>query len=68
MRLNISIKTDNDRIRPENSEVSRLVCNNNKLLNYTRWKPQYGLGEGLMETIEWFDKNSPRYKEVSYDV
>ena len=67
-RANIPIEKDHERLRPKNSEVDRLVCNNKKLLNHTKWKPQYDFGEGLLETIDWFKKNSHLYKSKLYNV
>ena len=66
--INIPIEKDHDRLRPKNSEVDRLVCNNKKLLNHTKWEPQYDFGEGLLETIDWFEKNSHLYKSKLYNV
>ena len=66
----ISIKSSKERIRPENSEVERLVCNNSKLLQHTSWSPKYTLEEGIIEVIEWM-KNSDNlnmYKSEQYNV
>ena len=68
MDKNIHIEKDHERLRPKNSEVDRLVCNNRKLLNHTKWGPHYELGEGLIETIDWFKKNSHLYKSELYNV
>ena len=53
--LNISIKQE--RVRPKNSEVNRLQCDNSKIIQNTEWKPKYHLEEGLKNTIHWFKKN-----------
>jgi len=63
-----SIETDNNRIRPDNSEVERLMCNNAKLINNTGWKPAFNLDKGLMETIEWLKQNMNNYKPDIYNV
>ncbi len=42
--LNISIKQE--RVRPKNSEVNRLQCDNSKIIQNTEWKPKYHLEEG----------------------
>ncbi len=62
--------TDKQRIRPENSEVYRLVCDNTKIKNLTGYEPKYSLEEGLMITCEWFtDKeNLKKYKDNIYNV
>ena len=63
-----SIETDENRIRPDNSEVERLMCNNEKLINNTGWKPAYDLDKGLIETIEWLKQNMNNYKPDIYNV
>lgn len=63
-----SIETDENRIRPDNSEVERLMCNNKKLINNTGWKPAYDLDKGLIETIEWLKQNMNNYKPDIYNV
>jgi NAD dependent epimerase/dehydratase len=64
----IELFSDNQRIRPEKSEVERLVCNNEKIKGNTNWKPQYTLESGLLETIEWIKKNMSNYKTELYNV
>jgi dTDP-glucose 4,6-dehydratase len=63
-----SIREDNQRVRPENSEVERLRCDNTKLMKYTSWKPKYNLKKGLNETIEWIKDNLESYKADIYNV
>ena len=53
MDVNLNIEFSNDRVRPENSEVERLVCDNTKLMKHTHWKPKYSLEQGISEVIEW---------------
>lgn len=61
---------DDERIRPEHSEVERLLGSNKKLIENTRWKQSYSLDDGLQKTIEWFkdEKNLSRYKHDIYNV
>ena len=47
---------DKERIRPEKSEVERLVSNNEKIISKTNWKPEISLEEGLTKTFQWFEK------------
>ncbi len=71
MRLigkNIEIKSERIRIRPKNSEVERLVCNNKKLLENSSWKPTYNLEAGLQSTINWFKEQSHLNKSEIYHV
>ena len=68
MDLDISIVEDKKRVRPEKSEVERLVCNNEKLLKSTNWKPAYNLANGLEETITWLRDSPHLYKSELYHV
>jgi NAD dependent epimerase/dehydratase len=65
-----SVITDEQRIRPEKSEVFRLFGSNQKIQEHTNWKPSYSLSEGLAETIKWFSDpvNSSRYKADIYNI
>ena len=70
MNANVQIMEDTERIRPERSEVMRLLCDNSKIKQLTGFKPKYDLERGLAETIEWFvkPKNLKRYKGDIYNV
>jgi nucleoside-diphosphate-sugar epimerase len=65
-----TIRQEEERLRPENSEVFRLFGDNSKLLAYTGWKPQTSLEEGLRQTIEWFKHpdNLKQYKADIYNI
>ena len=62
--------TDEERLRPEKSEVERLFGDNSKILSLTDWKPSYTLDKGLEETIAWFSQkeNLAQYKTDIYNV
>lgn len=64
----IQIVVDEKRIRPQNSEVERLKCDNSKILKNTKWKPAYSLQSGLIETIKWIENNLETYKADLYNV
>lgn len=68
IRTDIVIETDNQRVRPENSEVERLLADNKKIISNTNWRPGYSLEKGLRETVEWFRKRLSRYKAEIYNV
>tara|TARA_Y100000590_G_scaffold180640_1_gene205861 strand:+ start:9538 stop:10518 length:981 start_codon:yes stop_codon:yes gene_type:complete len=68
MKVDLSIIKDKKRVRPDNSEVERLVCDNQKLLKDSSWKPKYDLKQGLTETINWFQKNRHLYKAGLYHI
>ena len=65
-----AIALDDLRVRPENSEVDRLLCDNSKITNLTKWFPKHSLKDGLTETIEWFKANKLHLLEElsSYNV
>ena len=67
---NARIITDERRIRPEASEVFRLVGDNSLLTRLTPWRPNYELRAGLLDTIAWFrqPENLARYKAQLYNV
>jgi dTDP-glucose 4,6-dehydratase len=62
------IAEDAARIRPEKSEVERLLCDNAKALRLMDWTPTVDLETGLRRTIEWFAANASRYKANIYNV
>jgi NAD dependent epimerase/dehydratase len=67
---NLPVVTDNVRLRPENSEVERLCCDNGKVVRLTGYKPQVALRDGLARTIAWLKRpeNLARYKAEIYNV
>lgn len=67
---NAKILIDEERIRPEKSEVYRLLGSNSKIKKLTEWQPEYDLISGLEETVAWFkDKNNlERYKYLLYNI
>ncbi|MBQ6560017.1 MAG: SDR family oxidoreductase [Erysipelotrichaceae bacterium] len=62
------IVCDDIRVRPEKSEVERLLGSNEKIKALTAWRPQYTLEEGLKETIEFFRDNLDKYKVDIYNL
>ena len=64
----VKIVEDAKRIRPLNSEVMRLLGSNEKLSKLTGWKQKYSMDKGLEETINWFRKNTEKYKHGVYNV
>ena len=64
----VKIICDEDRIRPEKSEVNRLWADNTKIKELTDWTPKYSIDEGLAETINWIKENMRYYKPDIYNV
>ena len=74
MNLELEILTDEQRLRPDGSEVNRLFGDNSRLRQLTGWQPAYGglegFRRGLARTAEWFSDpaNLARYRPGSYVV
>jgi dTDP-glucose 4,6-dehydratase len=74
MNAEIEIEVDTERLRPEASEVDRLLASNDKARRLLAWGPRYsgdaGLRRGLAETITWFEQpaNLAGYKIDRYNV
>ncbi len=70
MNSDVQFITDEQRLRPKDSEVFRLCCDNTKINQLTGFKPDYSLEQGLTKTIEWFTDpgNLSRYKTDIYNV
>lgn len=65
---NAKIVTEQERLRPEKSEVERLLGSAAKLKSLTQWKPQYTFEQGIAETIEFLRKNLSSYKADIYNL
>jgi NAD dependent epimerase/dehydratase len=67
---NAKIITDEQRLRPQNSEVFRLYGSNEKIMQHTNWKPEFTLTEGLANTIDWLriPENLKHYKADIYNI
>ncbi len=65
-----TIICDEERLRPEKSEVNRLLGSNEKIKKLTNWEPKFTFAEGIKETIDWFrvPENLARYKSDIYNL
>ena len=70
MHSDANLIVDEQRLRPEHSEVFRLRCDNTKIKELTGYEPQYALREGLEKTVEWFSdpRNLAKYKPGIYNI
>ena len=70
MQSDVKLITDEQRIRPEKSEVFRLWCDNRKMKALTGFEPKYSIKEGLEKTVEWFTnpRNLVKYKPGIYNL
>ncbi len=62
------IVCDEQRLRPEKSEVNRLLGCNEKIKRLTDWRPRYTFEQGLKETITFFKDNLDKYKVDIYNL
>lgn len=65
---NAQIVCEEERLRPANSEVERLLGSNEKIMRLTDWKPKYTFEEGLAETVAFLRDNLSRYKTDIYNI
>lgn len=65
---NAEILCDEARLRPEKSEVNRLLGSNEKILRLTNWKPQYTFSDGIKETVCFYRENLELYKTDIYNI
>lgn len=70
MESDVKFVEDEQRLRPQKSEVFRLWGDNAKIKSLTGFSPKYDIEAGLKETIEWFTKpeNLKKYKANIYNV
>ena len=62
------IITDDQRVRPEGSEVERLLCDYGKARELLGWAPRVSLDDGLRRTIQWIREHEERYKPNLYSL
>jgi NAD dependent epimerase/dehydratase len=65
---NLKIKADRKRIRPDNSEVRRLQGDSKLAKKLIGYNSQYQLRDGLIKTIEFFERNIDLYKKEEYQL
>ncbi len=70
MNSDVSLAQDSARLRPEKSEVKRLLCDNSLIRELVGYEPKVSFDDGLAQTITWFTQaqNLKRYKTEIYNV
>jgi dTDP-glucose 4,6-dehydratase len=66
MNKNVRIETEAARLRPENSEVERLLADNSLAQQLLGWTPKVQLEAGLQQTIDWITHNLSRFHSTGY--
>ena len=70
MKVEAEFQVDENRIRPDKSEVQRLWCDNTLIKKLTAYEPQIKIEQGLTQTVDWFlnHDNLKKYKAHIYNV
>jgi len=68
MGKDVEIECENERMRPEGSEVERLCAANSLARELLGWEPRYTLDEGLRLTIKWIGEHLEYYRPDTYAV
>jgi NAD dependent epimerase/dehydratase len=64
----VEIIPDQDRLRPEASEVMELICSNQKAAELAGWQPNFDLRTGLEQTISFIQSNLGRFQSDIYNI
>ena len=64
----VKLIKDEKRVRPEKSEVERLLADNSKAKKLLGWSPRVGLDAGLKMTIKWIKDHPDFYKPDTYNM
>jgi NAD dependent epimerase/dehydratase len=65
---NVTVESDDARVRPESSEVTRLLASNEKAQRLTGWHPTVSFHQGLQETIDWIGAHLDLFQVQRYAV
>lgn len=65
---NAAIVCEQERLRPQKSEVNRLLGSNEKIKRLTAWEPRYTFAQGIEETIAWMREHMGAYKTDIYNI
>jgi dTDP-glucose 4,6-dehydratase len=64
----LEVRLDAQRVRPDASEVQRLVCDARAARDQLGWQPEVPLREGLERTARWIERNLERYRPDLYAI
>lgn len=68
MGKNFTVQQQDQRVRPQNSEVMKLISDNSKAKELMDWQPQVSLDDGLQQTIEFIEKYLHEFKSDQYAI
>ncbi len=64
----VTIESDEQRLRPQKSEVMRLLSDNSLARECLDWQPEFSLQDGLMQTIQWIEQHLDFYRVGRYEI
>lgn len=64
----VTVVCDDQRVRPEKSEVDLLLADNTQAQTLLNWAPTVSLEEGLAETVSWLNVHLERYRPGVYAI
>lgn len=67
LQKDLRVVTDAQRLRPEKSEVDKLICDNRRAVEMLEWQPRVTMYSGIKRTIEWM-ANNPSTRGREYAV
>lgn len=62
----VKVETENERIRPEASEVNRLLADNRRIRDLTGWQSKVPFRQGLEHTVQWIERNLAHFSPERY--
>ncbi|MFN2237362.1 MAG: GDP-mannose 4,6-dehydratase, partial [Anaerolineales bacterium] len=65
---NVKIEIDPSRLRPEKSEVQRLLSDNSLAQEILGWSPKVSFDQGLLNTIDWISNHLDLYRPDKYHL
>jgi dTDP-glucose 4,6-dehydratase len=68
VKRDVTLITDQQRIRPSKSEVERLLADNSLARELLDWTPKVSLVEGLQRTVAWIEENLGVYRSHVYTI
>jgi len=64
--INAEVVIDESRVRPEKSEVNRLLADNSLIISNSNWRPKVKFHEGLEKTYNWISNNLDKFNVKDY--
>lgn len=66
--VGVQVEVDENRLRPQKSEVRRLLSDNSLALKHLGWRPEISFDAGIEKTIDWIKQNLDQYRVGTYEL